>query len=64
VSRGSETKASAFNKIIIKLLHRYFSPTKKETDKIKDMKTMRIYWDYYFANLDKLFLKVCVAGVY
>ena len=30
-----------------------------------DMKKMiEIYWDYYFVNLDKLFLKVCEAEVY
>jgi len=25
---------------------------------------IEIYWDYYFVNLDKLFLKVCEAAVY
>jgi len=28
------------------------------------MKTLRIYWDYYFANADKLFIRACEAGVY
>jgi hypothetical protein len=28
------------------------------------MKTLRIYWDYYFANFDKLFMMACEAGVY
>jgi hypothetical protein len=27
-------------------------------------KMIEIYWDYYFVNLDKLFLKVCEAAVY
>jgi hypothetical protein len=27
-------------------------------------KWIEIYWDYYFVNLDRLFLKVCEAGVY
>jgi len=27
-------------------------------------KLIEIYWDYYFVNLDKLFLKVCEAEVY
>jgi len=28
------------------------------------MNTLRIYWDYYFANSDKLFARVCDAEVY
>jgi len=36
----------------------------KGLTKFTVMKTLRIYWDYYFANLDKLFLKACEAGVY
>jgi|GEM_PF-2759709 len=28
------------------------------------MKTIRICWDYYFANADKLFRKVCEAEVF
>jgi len=27
-------------------------------------KAIEIYWDYYFVNLDKLFLKVCEAAIY
>ncbi|MDB5142677.1 MAG: hypothetical protein JWQ66_1390 [Mucilaginibacter sp.] len=27
-------------------------------------KMIEIYWDYYFVNLDKLFLKVCEAEIY
>ena len=50
-------------KIIIKPSHRYFSLI-RTIDKITDMKALRIYWDYYFANLDNLFLKVCAAGVF
>jgi hypothetical protein len=35
-----------------------------ESSKLTAMKVLRIYWDYYFVDLDKLFLKVCVAEVY
>jgi len=34
------------------------------TGKVKKMKILRIYWDYYFVNLDALFLRVCEAEVY
>jgi hypothetical protein len=27
-------------------------------------KMIEIYWEYYFVNLDKLFIKVCEAEVY
>jgi hypothetical protein len=55
-------------KILIKPLLRYLSrkeyPGKHRDPKITSMRILRIYWDYYFANLDRLFPKVCAAGVY
>jgi hypothetical protein len=48
--------------IIIKLSERF--QVLKIAPKFTDMEMIRIYWDYYFVNLDKLFLKVCEAEVY